>query len=384
MAPSLSDLLRSNLLYFDKSCLARASAVVGLDGFIDEIAGVVLTRHPDGRTDFVPTIAAFGQMVTAAAGRSFGREVAIKRVEPGGNAPNLAEGLAAMGIGIDFYGTLGQPLDPVFAPFATLCRSCTTLGPCGRTLALEFGDGKLMLNNTGRLAELTPEVIDGLIDDGDFPRRCAEARLIGLVNWSRYPHMTACWRTLTDRTLATLTHRPWVIVDLADPTGRRPEDVVEMLGVVGDMARTCRVAFGANLNEAGVLLGALGEPAPADDAAGIEHAAATLRRRIGAHLVAVHSQKRAGAAWSDDAGGDAWKEGSVTVEGAYNPAPVRTTGVGDRFNAGLGAALVAGVPPAGAVAMGCAAGAWFVTAGRALGIGDVEGLVEWVEGRERS
>jgi sugar/nucleoside kinase (ribokinase family) len=45
---------------------------------------------------------------------------------------------------------------------------------------------------------------------------------------------------------------------------------------------------------------------------------------------------------------------------------VRTTGVGDRFNAGLSAGLLAGMSPGSALAMGCAAGAWFVSVGEEL------------------
>jgi hypothetical protein len=123
---------------------------------------------------------------------------------------------------VDYYGTLGDPIDPVFADFADRCRSCTTLGACGRTLALEFADGKLQLNNTGRLGELTPAVMNDLIDTSDFARRCRSATLLGFANWSRYPNMTGCWRVIVERGLGGVTSRPWAIVDLADPSGSDP------------------------------------------------------------------------------------------------------------------------------------------------------------------
>lgn len=348
----------------------RARAVVGFDGFIDDMASVIDQREA-GAVRTVPTIAAFGAMVSAAAGRSFGREILVKRIEAGGNAPNLADGLCSLGHAVDFYGTLGDPLDPVFADFARRCASCTTLGACGRTLALEFGDGKLMLNNTGRLAELTPAIFHRLVDAGVFIGHCERAELLGFVNWSRYPHMTACWEVVTDRVLSRLTHRPWVLVDLADPAGRSPGEIIGMLAVVSRMARTCRVAFGANLNETGTLLRAIGAASPTDDPDSMTDAAESLRTHLGAHLVAVHSQRRAGAAWADPAGSSEWRAGRIALDGAYNPAPVRTTGVGDRFNAGIGAALIAGAPPANCLSLGCIAGAWFVTAGRPLELADL-------------
>lgn len=356
-------------------------AVVGFDGFVDEMCGVVNARSPGG-VELVGTIADFGAMVSAAAGRSFGRELEVKRVEAGGNGPNLTDGLVSLGVEVDYYGTLGSPIDTVFVPFSKRCRSCHTLGACGRTLALEFGDGKLQLNNTGRLGELQPPVIEQMLQDGEFAARCERADLLGVANWSRYPHMTACWHVLTDRVLSRLTHRPWLVVDLADPTGRSSAEIQDMMAAVGRMASTCRVVFGANLNETGALLRAIDETPPRDEASDMVAAAKLLRERIGSQMVVIHSQRRAAAAWSDRGSGPAWANGSVCIDGVYNPGPVRTTGVGDRFNAGLGAALAAdnGSDPARAVAMGCAAGWWFVTAGRALTIENLDHMKEQLSG----
>jgi sugar/nucleoside kinase (ribokinase family) len=92
-------------------------------------------------------------------------------------------------------------------------------------------------------------------------------------------------------------------------------------------------------------------------------------------MVVIHSQLRAAAVWRDAA----WGAGGVCVEGMYNANPVRTTGVGDRFNAGLTTALAAGASPPSAVAMGCAAGAWFVTKGRVLTSADLPTLAAWID-----
>jgi sugar/nucleoside kinase (ribokinase family) len=376
MTTSLRQLLPTSLDQLARAPLRGAGAVVGFDGFVDEMAGIVKERGAGGAVELVPTIAEFGGMVSAAAGRSFGRELAVKRVEAGGNAPNLADGLGALGLQVDFFGTLGDPIDPVFSEFAARCRSCTTLGACGRTLALEFGDGKLMLNNTGRLGELTAAKIERLIGAGGFTRLCRDAALIGFANWSRYPHMTDCWRVIAARVLPELTTRPWLIIDLADPSGRDAADLARMMDVVASMARACRVVFGANLNEAGVLLESIGGHRPPDAHEPMADAAEQLRRRLGAHMVAVHSQRRAAAAWEDAHAGDAWRAGRLAIDGAYNPAPVRTTGVGDRFNAGVAGGLVAGLPPAAALALGCAAGAWFVTVGRPLSLEDLPALAD--------
>lgn len=374
MTPSLFDLLHSHLPQFDTTRLRSLSAVVGYDGFVDDMTAVIQNRPPSGPPEFVPTIAEFGKMVSDAAGRSFGREILIKRTEPGGNAPNLAEGLLDLGVRVHFFGTIGDPVDPVFLPFKGRCDTCETLGPSGRTLALEFADGKLQFNNTGPLSQLTPAVIETRLPL--ITAAAANASLFGFANWSRYPHMTECWRFINERILATLTSRPWVIVDLADPSGRDPAQIAAMFDAVRAMTATCRVVFGANLAETGVLLNSFGQPKPGDDPTSMADAAESLRSHIGVHMVAVHSQRRAAAAWADPSGEPAWRAGRIAIDGAYNPAPIRTTGVGDRFNAGLSAALLAGFPPEACLALGCAAGAWFVTVGRPLTPADFPSLAD--------
>src|SRR4051812_13326002 len=73
-------------------------ATVGLDGFVDEIIGVVDTRHDLENCDLVPTIAAFGQKVSAASGKSANFELVVKQMKLGGNGPIMANALAAAGL----------------------------------------------------------------------------------------------------------------------------------------------------------------------------------------------------------------------------------------------------------------------------------------------
>lgn len=318
-------------------------------------------------------------MVHAAAGKSLGREIKIIKEEGGGNGPNFADGVLALGATVDLFGTLGDPIHAAFAGIALRCRTCTAMGNgFGRTLALEFGDGKLMLNETSRLGGLDESVMHRLIDAGRYADVCAKADVIGLCNWSKYPHMTGCWRVVQERVLSGLRHRPLVLVDLADPGGRDVGDLREALGVVGQMQSGTgggtgggRVVVGANLHEAGLIAGALGVGVPSDEAGSMQSAAAGICERMGVEMVVIHSQRRAAGAWR----GAGIPGGTVCVEGAYTASPVRTTGVGDRFNAGMMYALANGNEPAVSIAMGCAAGGYFVRHGNA---GGLDGILEWV------
>ena len=128
-----------------KETLVDVRATVGLDGFVDEIIAVVDKRHDCERFDAVRTIAAIGEKIRTAAGKSSNYELVVKQMKLGGNGPIMANALAALGLGVTYIGSVGYPdVHPVFRDFATRAAS-SSIGEPGHTDALEFDDGKLML-----------------------------------------------------------------------------------------------------------------------------------------------------------------------------------------------------------------------------------------------
>src|SRR5207247_2450106 len=73
-------------------------AVVGLDGFVDEIIAVVDKRHSNEHFDSVRTIAALGGKISNASGQSSNYELVVKQMKLGGNGPIMANALASMGL----------------------------------------------------------------------------------------------------------------------------------------------------------------------------------------------------------------------------------------------------------------------------------------------
>jgi hypothetical protein len=70
----------------------------------------------------------------------------------------MGDGLAALGVPVDAFATLGEPAHPSFQPVTARFRSAHSWGrEPGRTLAFEFQDGKLMFSSVAQLAEFTPE-----------------------------------------------------------------------------------------------------------------------------------------------------------------------------------------------------------------------------------
>jgi hypothetical protein len=332
-------------------------AVAGFDGFVDEMIQVVGERRGVG--DFTPmrSITDFAGWAAAAAGRSGLREIVVHREDAGGCAINCADGLAALGVGVELFATVGAPPHRAFAPVLARLAAVHPLGDVyGRTLALEFADGKLMLPAVAQLAALDVAMAERVLLAGAFPVACARARLIALTNWTLYPHMTAVWRLLAERVFSTLTQRPAIILDLVDPSGRSPEDIRAMLAVLPLMTKACAVTLGVNLNEANILARLLGVETGADDA-GLSTLAQRLQAALGVQVV-VHALHFAATA-------------DCAVRGPWTATPVKLTGAGDRFNAGYGLGLMLGFPADQRLALGCATSGSFVRAGASAGLSDI-------------
>lgn len=336
--------------------LATFNVVAGFDGFVDEIISVVAERQ--SLTDWTPVkdIDTFGTLIKAAAGRSSLREIVVARTDAGGCAVNLGDGLVALGLGFDCFATLGQPRHAAFEAIASHSRSCHSWGrEPGRTLAFEFADGKVMFSAVTPLAEFDCRLLDQVLSDGSYARACAQAHLIALTDWTLYPHMTACWRKLQSEVFAHLRQRPFFFIDLVDPSSRSAADIRAMLDALPGFEAFGPTVLGVNGTEANVLARALGLPSAAEDLAAVQDQAVALRQKLGLSQVVTHCVKLAVRA---DAGG------VFGTHGPFCAHPRKSTGAGDRFNAGYVSGLLLGLAPESCLALGCACSGFFVRQAR--------------------
>lgn len=328
--------------------------VTGFDGFIDEMITLVAERRT--LDDFTPVreIGTFGSLISAAAGHSSLREIVITAVHPGGCAVNLADGLASLGATVDCFATLGAPLHAAFTEIAEKCRGFHSWGrEPGRTLAFEFDDGKLMFSAVRQLADFTPEAVRELLADGCFATACEAAQIIALTDWTLYPHMTAVWKTLQQEVFSKLTQRPAIFIDLVDPSSRSAEDIREMAATLRDFEPAGPLTLGLNGNEADILCRLHDLPIAAVDACPEEtlQQAFLLREMLGISRVVIHRIPFAVSAYAD---------GGFTQAGPYCPHPKKSTGAGDRFNAGWCFGHAHGFGDPAALALACASSGFFV------------------------
>lgn len=340
-----------------KKTLPRA--IVGFDGFLDEICQVVDARASARPGDFTPidTIEEFSERVALAAGRSANLELVVRETRPGGNGPLLAAGLSGLGAKVIYIGCVGSrgdtpaskvvPIHPVFEAFAAKCDRVVAVGPPGRTDALEFTDGKLMLNVPAPLASVTWETVcDRLGGAAKAYEHFADRELLAVVNWSVMPGVDDICRGLMRDVLPRLAAHGLtsgksrrLFVDLSDPAKRSDADVRGALAIIGAMNANIPVTLGLNLAEAERLAEVYHvkeSPSPPDPirtsafpelSARVLRLTQALREAVRVSCVVVHP--REGAAGADDKGGACW------LDGPFTRRPRLSTGAGDHFNAGF-------------------------------------------------
>lgn len=350
-----------------------APVVTGFDGFVDEMISVVAERTSLDDFSSVPDIATFGGLISAAAGHSSLREIVVNAVHPGGCAVNLGDGLAALGVPVDCFATLGEPMHSAFREPASRFRKAISWGrEPGRTLAFEFADGKLMFSSVKQLGEFTSQDISLRLGDGVYQSSCQEAAIIALTDWSLYPHMTSVWRMLRHEVYATLTHRPHFFIDLVDPSSRSSADILAMTETLPFLETCGPVTLGLNGNEANILARLLGLD-PAQQENGCVRLAEELRETLGVSTIVIHKLKFAVSAGPD---------GGFFTQGPFCERPLKSTGAGDRFNAGYCLGLLAAATPDVCLTLGCAVSGFFVRNAESPSRDELFNFLhQWAEGK---
>jgi hypothetical protein len=308
--------------------IAAYRATVGLDGFVDEIIRVVDKRKSAERFTRVPTLAAFGARIRAAAGKSMNTELAIERVKLGGNGPIMANALAAFGVQVTCIGNLGHPkLHPIFAALAEHATVYSIAEP-GHTDALEFDDGKIMMGKHATLREVNWRNLVKRVGRKTLEGCFADANLVGLQNWTMLPHMSDIWEHVLADICSRMPAQPrhTLFFDLADPEKRDLKDIQQALRLIGKFQKYFDVYLGLNEKESFEIADVLGYQGAHKGDKATRTVAKFIHDKIKTSGVVVHPRAYAIAASAD---------GVVRVNGTFIEKPLISTGAGDHFNAGF-------------------------------------------------
>jgi len=348
---------------------SRLHAFVGLDGFVDEIIHVVDKRHHAERYDRLPTIQALSERVGGAAGKSTNIEMVVQRTKLGGNGPIMANALARLGIKVTYVGALGYPImHPVFNEFARRAEVHSIAEP-GRTDALEFDDGKVMLTKSIQLNEITWQNVQARFGRDKFIERFSTADLVAFVNWTMIPYMSDLWASL----LAEFCPNPRVLrrkifFDLADPEKRTPKDIHRALELITAFEKFFDVILGLNEKEAYEVGDVLGLKTNLRSRDGLATLSMGIQEHVPISTLVVHPVTYALAV----TGGEL-----SSVDGPYVEKPLITTGAGDHFNSGFCLGKLLGFGNAASVLLGVTTSGYYVRNAQSP---TIEGLVEMLRG----
>ena len=351
MEPDRAEICRNAATSIRQGAAALGSirALIGLDGFVDEIIAVVDHRYDLHRYDRVETISRMAEKIQAAAGKSTNYELMVTRRKLGGNGPIMANALAVFGLQVTYVGCLGHPeLDPVFHDFAARAEVISIANP-GFTNALEFADGKLMLSKLESLHDVNWASLTARLPVAEWIKRFEQTRLIGLLNWTELPALTAIWDALILEVFPHLTRTDRVLfIDLVDPEKRTVADIQAALATLTRFQAHVDVILGLNLKEAAQTAAALDLPAPAAD---LRATAQAIRTHLGLTAVVIHPREGAAAATAG---------ATAAILGPLVARPLISTGAGDHFNSGFCLGWLLGLPLDGCLAAGAATSGHYV------------------------
>ena len=354
------------------SSLHNLPVVTGFDAFVDEMISVVDERSSLQNYRRIETISDLGTAISKSSGHSSLREVVINQIDPGGCAINMGDGLASLGVPVTTFASAGDPIHPAFAEYANKAELISWGVDPGRTLAFEFADGKLMFSAVSQLQKFHPDVLSDHLKDGRFRDACRMASLIAITDWTLYPHMTRCWEYLFETVFSELDH-PRFFFDLVDPSTRSDTDIRAMLGVLERYRRHGEVTLGLNQNEANILSRLVdGKETSATDCESASNQAVHLRESLGLQSIIIHSVRYAVGANAS---------GTSHALGPYCKKPKKSTGAGDRFNAGYALGLILDLPLGDSLRVAVFCSGFFVREGRSATFSE---LVQFIRDSEES
>jgi hypothetical protein len=351
--------------------LSGGRVVFGFDGFVDQVREVVADRRDPETHDRLDELAGFSERVAASveADSSLSFEWIQRGTRTGGHTCHLGRAFGKWGFDPVLVGMYGDPLlDPFDREFADY--ELHTLGEPGYTDAVEFDDGKLLLIENGDSMELDWDRLCDRVGRETLATRLDGARLFGAGYWAETPNLPDLLSGLRDL-WPELTDPPeTVVVDPGDVRKLDPGRLRAGREALGELDDVARVVLTANRAETDVLADTYGERVGSDrDATGD---AEVVFDALDASLVVCHGLEESVVVS---------ETGTHRVSVPVVDDPELTTSSGDHFNAGLALALVEGMEPATAAAVGNAVAGCFVRTGVAPSLADVRSFLEEYEAK---
>lgn len=330
--------------------------LLGCDGFVDETYEIVEVRESLHAFTPMRNLRQFGELLVERSDGGVGVELVPKRRCEGGFGINTGRIAAILGIKPILPGLYGaKSIDPAFVEFEESCE-IISLGDPALTIALEFGDGKVLMSNLVAVSSLTWQDFESRFGAEKLKELFSGLDILGLGYWSLTADFDGFFKGFMRQYEDGSTKPPRrMFFDFADIKKKSAESFIETLELIKPY--NCKIPMTLSLNEHEVLelcsrIGVeAGELSPAEIASTLTVA----RERIGFDELVVHTPEFAAASNATDGEAFAMQELQSNV--------VRSAGAGDSFNGGYLCASLGDLPIKERLVMANAATAFFVTHG---------------------
>lgn len=154
---------KHNLQKLQRTDTDIPSALIGFDGFVDEVVHVVGRRTDSAHYQRLCYMKEYRNKINEAAGLNMNIEMVPISRKLGGNGPILANSLLQLGVPVTYIGALGKnTIHPVFRELKEKADVISVCKP-GYTDAIEFYDGKIISSKLENLKDVNWDVLKGLI-----------------------------------------------------------------------------------------------------------------------------------------------------------------------------------------------------------------------------
>ncbi len=343
-------------------------AVLGFDGFVDQILHVVKTRTDANNYVRMETLKEFGEFISKAAGLSANIEFVPIQNKLGGNGPIMSNALSNYNLDVTYIGAVGEySINPVFNEMSKKSTIINISNP-GLTDAVEFLDGKLMIGKRECLKDVNWSKLKEKVGVKKLTSLLSDAQLVGLENWTMLPYMTEVWNGLIDEIIPNISnnHDKYIFFDLADPENRLKNDILEALSVIKKFSNKFKVILGLNEKEA-YEIGEVLDISSTADKLPLDTLVKSIAQKLDIYCLVVHPIKEAYAVC----------DGKLyhTI-GPYEPNPKLTTGAGDNFNAGFCFGQVLGLSVQLSLLLGVATSGYYVRNSKSPTLEDIINFLE--------
>jgi hypothetical protein len=354
MDRNLSTEIRSLAEVLEHKAPSSIKAVIGFDGFVDEVVHVVHKRLSPKEYTRVLTLTEYGRQIAATSGLSSNVEIVTVSKKLGGNGPILANALIEYGVKMSYIGAIGYPqTHPVFHQLAKRCEKIFSVCDPASTDAVEFEDGKIIRSKLSAFQELTLNIIKDRVGLHALAELLDKNMLIGFVNWALPPYSGQIWKGIYDEVLPLLKssiEQKILFFDLADPASRQGRELKDVLETIRLFSACCKVILGLNLREAVQVANIFGGCFSCTEY-NLRDIAACIRQYVHVDTLVIHPLKE-----SCCIVGDKYYQRT----GPFCAKPKLTTGAGDNFNAGFILGTSLGLEPSDALLIGMAASGFYV------------------------